>query len=269
MTTQNQRKGIMTRASIFNDVLGPVMRGPSSSHTAGSYHIGATVRHILGEKAKKILFKFQPDSSYAKTFRPQGVMQAYALAIMGIPITDERFFNALDLAKDENIELLFIEEELSEYHHPNSIEIEVTGNSGKMIFVAAKSTGGGTFSIDRLNDWAIQLNGKTYDLLIQCLTIHSEEIIAILPPDSGEKCDLTITKRGKWTLIQGSHLTRPDQATISKLKDVPGLQHIWQAEPVYFVPMGELLFESAKEMVDLAKLKNWTLQQIQLQQRQP
>jgi len=249
----------MTHSSIFNDVLGPVMRGPSSSHTAGSYHIGVTARHLLGEKPKKVIFKFHPGSSYAKTFRPQGVMEAYACAMMEIPLTDKRFFTVLDDARDQNLELIFLEQALGEYDHPNSIEIKATGVSGKSILVTAKSTGGGTFTVGRLNGWPIRLTGKVYILLVECLTENIDEVMALLGSDSRENGDFEITKREQRTLIRGSYLTRPDKATIEGLKAARGAKKVWQTEPVYFVPRGEPLFESAKGMVRLAKQKNRTL----------
>ena len=64
--------------SIFNDVLGPVMRGPSSSHTAGSYHIGRVARSLLGEPPVGAELAFDPDGSYAATFRTQSSDKAFA-----------------------------------------------------------------------------------------------------------------------------------------------------------------------------------------------
>ena len=249
----------MRRMSIFNDVLGPVMRGPSSSHTAGSYHIGVTFRHLLGEPPRNVSFKFQPGSSYAKTFRPQGVMQAYACAMMQIPLTDERFFSALDEAKRKNIGLHFEEQPLQYYDHPNSIEIEASGNSGRTISVAARSTGGGTFSIDRLNGWSILLEGKAYELLLECSNRHADAVIKTMRMCSATPSGLKSQKREGRSLIQGTYLSRPGLKDIEMLKDAPGVERIWQTEPVYFVPRGDLLFESAREMVGLAGRNGWTL----------
>ncbi|MBE0668431.1 MAG: serine dehydratase, partial [Bacteroidales bacterium] len=57
-----------TPVSIFNDVLGPVMRGPSSSHTAASARIGRLAAHLLGEEIKSVLVEFTPDGSLATTY---------------------------------------------------------------------------------------------------------------------------------------------------------------------------------------------------------
>src|SRR5512135_1299105 len=88
----------MAFISILNDVLGPVMRGPSSSHTAGSYHIGRLLRSLLGGEPARAVFTFDPDGSYAATYRQQGVDRALVAGLLGWPITDRRFARALDHA---------------------------------------------------------------------------------------------------------------------------------------------------------------------------
>jgi iron-sulfur-dependent L-serine dehydratase beta subunit len=62
----------MKTVSIFNHVLGPVMRGPSSSHTAGAFHIGLMARSILGGAPRRAVLAFDPSGSYAATYLPQG-----------------------------------------------------------------------------------------------------------------------------------------------------------------------------------------------------
>ena len=77
--------------SVLNDVLGPVMRGPSSSHTAGSYHIAVIVRQLLGAEPKKVKISFDKKGSYGSTYVQQGVDQAFATGLMGWKQTDELF----------------------------------------------------------------------------------------------------------------------------------------------------------------------------------
>jgi L-serine dehydratase len=93
--------------SILNDVLGPVMRGPSSSHTAGSYHIARLIRSLLGDEPAAAVFTFDPDGSYAATFRQQGVDLALGAGLLGWPITDRRFARALALAPRLGLDLRF------------------------------------------------------------------------------------------------------------------------------------------------------------------
>src|SRR4030042_444994 len=80
----------MAFISIFNDVLGPVMRGPSSSHTAGSYRIGRIARSLLGEEPVSAVFSFDPEGSYAKTYKQQGADPGFAAGLMGWTVPGER-----------------------------------------------------------------------------------------------------------------------------------------------------------------------------------
>ncbi len=82
--------------SIFNDVLGPVMRGPSSSHTAGSHRIGRIARSLLGENPIRAVVTFDEKGSYARTFREQRADLGLASGLLGWTMTDERFPQALD-----------------------------------------------------------------------------------------------------------------------------------------------------------------------------
>src|SRR5512139_2588254 len=97
----------MRAASILNDVLGPVMRGPSSSHTAGSFHIGRLIRSLAGDEPASAVFTFDPAGSYAATYRQQGVDLGLAAGLMGWEITDKRFRRALELAPGSGLEIRF------------------------------------------------------------------------------------------------------------------------------------------------------------------
>ena len=89
----------MKRLSIFNHVLGPVMRGPSSSHTAGAYHIAVMARGLAGGEIKHVSISFDPKGSYVRTYAQQGADRAFAMGFMGKPLTAESFFTALDDSK--------------------------------------------------------------------------------------------------------------------------------------------------------------------------
>jgi L-serine dehydratase len=88
----------MKRISVLNDVLGPVMRGPSSSHTAAPFFIGTIARALLGEEPATVTLVFDPEGSFAQVYRQQGSDVGFAAGLMGLPIMDERFPQALDLA---------------------------------------------------------------------------------------------------------------------------------------------------------------------------
>lgn len=110
----------MKPVSILNDVLGPVMRGPSSSHTAGSFHIGKLARALLGDEPAAATFAFDPGGSLAKVYQQQGSDLGFAAGLMGWDISDERFPQALSLAAAQGLDISFVVEQLPHADHPNT-----------------------------------------------------------------------------------------------------------------------------------------------------
>lgn len=152
--------------SVLNDVLGPVMHGPSSSHTAGSYHIGRTARSLLGDEPRTASFTFDPDGSYARTYRQQGVDLALAAGLMGWPITDRRFLKALEFAKRSGLKLVFEIAPLVRADHPNMARIRMTSANGGTLEITAKSTGGGGFVIAELEGRPVEIKGKSHETVV-------------------------------------------------------------------------------------------------------
>ena len=123
--------------SIFNDVLGPVMRGPSSSHTAGSHRIAVLAAALLGTRPASVRVTFDPDGSYARVFRQQGSDRAFAAGFIGWPLTDPRFPSALDGAAGEGIELRFYVGPLADSDHPNEVALELSAPDGSGLALRA------------------------------------------------------------------------------------------------------------------------------------
>ena len=146
---------------IFNDIVGPVMRGPSSSHTAGSFHIAVMARALLGAPPVRARCRFDPAGSYAQVYRQQGVDRAYAVGLLGWPLTDVRFFDALDEAAAAGLALLFSVEPLAGADHPNTVDIELASADGRVARLRAKSVGGGAVEVTSVDDWPVRLTGET------------------------------------------------------------------------------------------------------------
>ena len=94
-------------ASIFNDVIGPVMRGPSSSHTAAAVRIGMLLRQMIKGNPEALLAEFDPRGSLAATYHTQGSDIGLAGGLMGMEITDGTLLDALEIAAEKNIEIVF------------------------------------------------------------------------------------------------------------------------------------------------------------------
>ncbi|MCH1494150.1 MAG: hypothetical protein L7U72_02880, partial [Rubripirellula sp.] len=186
----------MKTISILNHVLGPVMRGPSSSHTAGAFHIGCMARSLLGGQPSKATFAFDPDGSYAVTYVAQGADRGFAMGLMNRSLTDESFFSALDDAPGEGLEIYFQIRKLSNPDHPNAMEIELTSPSGQTLNLSAKSIGGGEVQVTEINGQAVLMNGFAYEGLIDAPAETSETIVGCLNGDPASSAPASIESVG-------------------------------------------------------------------------
>ena len=93
--------------SIFNDVIGPVMRGPSSSHTAASWRIAKLSIQLLDEELQEALIEFDKKGAWASNYREQGTAMGMDGGLLGIDIRDERIINPDLLAKAKGISIKY------------------------------------------------------------------------------------------------------------------------------------------------------------------
>jgi L-serine dehydratase len=258
----------MRTVSILNDVLGPVMRGPSSSHTAGSFHIGRVARDLLGSEPAAARFTFDPGGSLAQVYRQQGSDLAFAAGLLGLSIGDEAFPRALDLAAERGLDLAFTTGMLPEADHPNAVEIRMTARSGERLSVVAKSIGGGAVAFTRVGPWPVHLTGDAHEVLIEMEEGAETKVLAQVRPDrleAGQPIgEPEVLVRDGRALLH-VRLGRPlDCGLRSRLTNLPDVERVRTASPVFFVRRGEPLFRSAGRMISLADKHGWSLGQTGL-----
>ena len=134
----------MREYSVF-DILGPIMIGPSSSHTAGAARLGKEARNIVGDDFKAI--KFYLHGSFAETYKGHGTDRALVAGALGMEPDDERLRDALNIAKEKGIDIEFIPTDLGEDKHPNTVKMIFTKNDGSEVEVLGSSIGGGNIQI--------------------------------------------------------------------------------------------------------------------------
>ena len=142
------------------DIIGPIMIGPSSSHTAGAVRIGKYTYSILGERPVKVKVGFT--GSFAKTYRGHGTDKAIIAGVLGMNTDDKRICNSLEIAEEEGLDYTFETLELDGVH-PNTMELELEGESGRRVNVRGSSIGGGNILINRIN---VLITGKSAALII-------------------------------------------------------------------------------------------------------
>ena len=133
--------------NIF-DVLGPVMVGPSSSHTAGAVRIGLMTRRLLGEQPS--LARILMYGSFAATGKGHGTDRALVAGLLGMYPDDMGIPESLDRAEEEGMAVEFGEAKIKDAH-PNSVILEVKGASGRELQVQASSLGGGRIMVNKLD----------------------------------------------------------------------------------------------------------------------
>jgi len=147
--------------SVF-DIIGPVMIGPSSSHTAGAARIGKIVRNIFGEMPTKVdIYLYE---SFAKTYRGHGTDIALVGGLLGMEPDDKRLADSLELAYNAGMEVLFVPKK-EKAEHPNLVKL-VVGTEQKSLSVTGISIGGGNIQISEVNGFKINLNLGTPTFLI-------------------------------------------------------------------------------------------------------
>ena len=146
------------------DILGPVMVGPSSSHTAGAARIGAMARTLLGEEVADA--KLHLYGSFAETGKGHGTDRALVAGLLGMKPDDLRIPNAFEEAKKAGLRYAIDEIDLRDAH-PNTAVLEVQGVSGKQLTMQAASLGGGRIEVNRIDGIEVSFTGMYSTLIVR------------------------------------------------------------------------------------------------------
>ena len=149
--------------SLF-DILGPVMVGPSSSHTAGACRLGLMARAILGgmpERAQILLH-----GSFAATGEGHGTQRALVGGLLGLPPDDLRLREAYEEARAAGLQWEFGAVDLGEDAHPNTAVFEVT-RAGETVHLRGASLGGGRIEVAEIDGFTVALGGNYHTLVLE------------------------------------------------------------------------------------------------------
>ncbi len=160
----------MKYKSVF-DIIGPIMIGPSSSHTAGAARIGRVARSLFGRQPKWANISFY--GSFAKTYKGHGTDVAIVGGLLDFDTFDERIKTSLQIADSLGVEITFQEEDAIT-DHPNTAKVVIGDEDGELELVGI-SIGGGKIEITELNGFALKLSGNHPALLV----VHDDRYGAI------------------------------------------------------------------------------------------
>ena len=172
-------------ASIF-DILGPVMVGPSCSHTAGAARIGLIARQLFGRQPDKAQVYLH--GSFAATGKGHGTDKALIAGLLGMKPDDMRIPESFEIAKEMGMEFQIAEKDIREAH-PNTAQIIMEAEGVKTMKIQAYSIGGGRIRVSKLDGIDVHFSGESNTLIVRNVDQPGRitEVAAAL-----SKCDINI-----------------------------------------------------------------------------
>ena len=145
------------------DILGPVMIGPSSSHTAGAARIGRITLALLGAPAAEAHILLH--GSFAKTYKGHGTYKALIAGIMGMATDDARIRQAPELAEKQGLKVTIETGEI-DGAHPNTARVTLTDAGGRSVSILGSSIGGGNILVTEINGMDVAVTGQQTTLIV-------------------------------------------------------------------------------------------------------
>ena len=190
----------MKYRSVF-DIIGPVMVGPSSSHTAGAVRIGLFTRYIFGMQPEDV--KITLYGSFKETYKGHGTDIALIVGLLGYNTSDKRIRTSMEDAKVAGMEFEFIESGI-EHIHPNTAKIEVQAGRHSLDLIG-KSIGGGKMVIFELLGFDVNLSGDfpTYFIFYKFNDKNKKELSLRIQEIFGDK---KVSEKYSSSILEGTNL---------------------------------------------------------------
>lgn len=252
--------------SIFNDIVGPLMIGPSSSHTCGPSRIGFLASQLLNDSLKKAVISFAQEGAYTLMYQGQRSDFGYINGLLGRRPENPALRTAFEDAKAQGVEIEFVIEDFAPIV-PNISHLTLQDAAGETIVVHADSTGGGTVKLLEIDGFPVEIVGDCHELLLfmscdkqECIDVQ-KTIEAMLAPCE----DATISSCNGQYLINLKQRTPYSAEFLQKISAMPQIKMIKTMQPVLKVLSNRhctLPFQSASEMLQYAQETGKNLWQV-------
>jgi L-serine dehydratase len=211
--------------SVF-DIIGPVMIGPSSSHTAGAARIGKVARSLFGREPKWAHISFY--GSFKDTYKGHGTDVALVGGLLNFETDDERIIHAIQIAQERGMEITFYEENAIP-DHPNTARVRIGDEEGEMELVGI-SIGGGKIEIIELNGFLLKLSGHHPAILV----VHNDRygvIASVANILSAHEINIghmevSRKEKGKTALMTIEVDQNMDDAILGEIRSLPNVTQV-------------------------------------------
>ena len=255
------KKNPQTYPSIFNDVIGPVMRGPSSSHCAAGLRIGKIARDLMGGAIQEVFISFDPDGSLATTHESQGSDMGLCGGFLGWEATDERLPHSMSALQAAGIQVHFLIESYGATH-PNTYKM-LLKNAVETHTLTAISTGGGMVEILEIDGFKLSMLGDYYETLIY-LNGDAPDLFSLLK-ENLHVDEVYLLSGPAGQMIEVKAQSFINEQTLQEMPLKPGckqIKHIFPVLPVLSHAGTEVPFITIEEMFAYNLDKNLQLWEL-------
>ena len=178
------------------DIIGPVMVGPSSSHTAGACRLGLLARGLVGGTPERA--KIELHGSFARTGEGHGTDKAIVAGLMGFRPDDDRIRHALEIAEREGLDYRFEKTTLDEDAHPNSVRMTLE-RADRTAVMQGSSLGAGRVLVDEIDGFPVEVSGNYHTIVLVAEDIRGSiaRIATLLAEDGINIATLRLTRQKK------------------------------------------------------------------------
>ncbi len=176
------------------DIIGPVMVGPSSSHTAGACRIGLLARCLVGGTPERA--RLELHGSFARTGEGHGTDKALTGGLMGFRPDDERLRDALDIAEREGLDFKFEKTTLDEDSHPNTVRLTLE-RGDRTATMTGSSLGAGRVIVTEIDGYPVEVTGNHHSIVLVAEDVKGSvaRIANILADESLNIATLRLTRK--------------------------------------------------------------------------
>jgi L-serine dehydratase len=217
-----------SKSSVF-DMIGPVMIGPSSSHTAGVVRIGRAAIRVLGGVPDEALITFY--NSFARTYEGHGSDRAILGGLMDMKTDDANIKQAFEIAKEKNFKYTFKSIGNASVYHPNTIKLNLI-KGDKKVEIIGESLGGGLINISKVDGFSADFSAQAHTLIIKAEDVSGAIafISSVIAQEKTNIATMSVSRKGKHDIA--CHVIEMDSGlkpiTIEYLKSLP-----WISELIY------------------------------------
>lgn len=215
------------------DIIGPVMVGPSSSHTAGACRLGLLARGLVGGTPERA--KIELHGSFARTGEGHGTDKAIVAGLMGFRTDDDRIRSALEIAEREGLDYRFEKTTIDEEAHPNTVRITVERGDRSSVMVGS-SLGAGRVLVTQIDGYPVEVSGNFHTIVLVAEDIKgSVARIATLVADDGlniATLRLTRKKKGGDAFMVIELDESPGELVRDHLRELPWVRWAFRLDKV-------------------------------------